>query len=154
MAIDYATVVGKLRLRCGDISDLPFLDDATYNSVYEENDADLNRAAKQCATYILAQLSFKTHRKLAQLEVWGKESFDSYKEFLLLTINNPAFMSIAPIAYSGYSEDPHKIIQFQQDWNKEFLTGTQSQQMALDAAHSPNQDTLYGPAAYSYPITI
>lgn len=144
--IDYSTVVGKLRMRVGDISDLPYLPDSVYTAVYAEEDSNLARAAQSCAKMILVQLSFNTHRRMSvQLEVWGAESYRNYRDFLLLTVTNPAFMSIAPIPYSGSGTDAHPLIQFASDWNKNFPQGTQSQQLAFDASISPNDGSLYGP---------
>ena len=142
--IDYNTPTGKLRMRLGDISDIPFLPDSLYESVYAENDNNLQRSVVTCGSMILAQLSFKTHRKMAALEIWGSEGFKNYSEFLVLTLNNPAFMQISPLPYSGTSGVTHPLIQFQQDWNKNYTTGTQSQQLAADALYSPNDGSLYG----------
>lgn len=143
MAIDITTNVGKLRLRCGDVSDLPFLNDLVYLQAYTDSQDNLPRAAKLCAQYILAQLAFRTHKKLASLEIWGGDAFVHYKEFLMLTINNPAFMDISPIPVSS-SADLSPMLQFQNDWNRSFTGGTQSQQLAVDAALSPNDGSLYG----------
>lgn len=143
MLIDYATPVGKLRCRLGDITDLPFLPDSIYQAVYDENDSNLNRAVIVCGQMILAQLSFKTHRKLAQLEVWGESGFKQFKEFLMLTVKDPAFMNISPIPYSASGTALHPLLQFASDWNKGFPI-TNSQQLAHDASISPNDGSLYG----------
>ncbi|MGZ8888044.1 MAG: hypothetical protein ACXW1D_00645 [Halobacteriota archaeon] len=96
------------------------------------------------ANYILGTLSHQTHRKMNQLEIWGAESFKNYKDFLLLTVKDPAFMDLSPIPYGAVSDDVNPIVQFQQDWNKNFYSGTESQQTAINAARSPNDGTLYG----------
>lgn len=133
-------------MRLGDVSDLPFLPDSLYDAVYAEQDSNLNRAVVACGQMILAQLAFKTHRRMSvQAEVWGKEAFDSYKTFLLMTIKDPSFMNIAPLPYSGSGTDLHPLVQFQQDWNQNYYRGTQSQQLAVDASISPNDGSLYGP---------
>lgn len=147
--IDPSTDIGKLRLRVADYSDLVFLPDAVYSQTLEDNDNNLTKCATIIATYILGILSLKTHRKLAQLEVWGGEAFKNYKDFLLLTVTNPAFMSIAPIPYSSSSTDLSAIQQFQNDWNKNYANGTQSQQLASDALNSPNDGSLYGNTNYN-----
>lgn len=149
MTIDYSTAVGKLRMRLGDVSDLPFLSDAIYSAVYTEEGSNLNRAVVTCGTMILAQLSYKAHRKMGlQLEIWGKEMFDSYKEFLLLTVSNPAFMTFSPIP-AGTTDEFNTLVQFQSDWNKNYFSGTQSQQLASDGLASANQGGLYGPTSDS-----
>lgn len=145
MALDPTTNIGKLRLRVADYSDLPYLPDAVYQSVLDDNDDNLPRSATTIATYILGMLAHKTHRKLGlQLEVWGAEAFENYKEFLLLTVTNPAFMNISPIPYAT-TDEFSPILQFASDWNKNFTTGTESQQLAFNASISPNDGSLYGP---------
>lgn len=143
MAIDYTTNIGRLRLRIADVSDLPFLPDAVYTQVLADNSNNLPRSAITLATYILGMLAFKSHRKMAQLEVWGKESFDSYKEFLLLTTNNPAFMDISPVPPNIFGTDLHPLMQFTKDWNQNFSSGTQSQQLHWDALGSPNNSDTW-----------
>jgi len=133
MAIDFSTDVGKLRLRTADISDLPYLPDSVYTQVLAEEDGNLPRAAKIIATYILGILSHKTHRKLNQLEVWGSEAFSQYKQFLLLTVTNPSFMDISPVPVNVFGDCAHPLIQFQQDWNNNYVGFTQSQQMSMSA---------------------
>lgn len=142
--IDPTTPLGVLRLRCADVSDLPFLPDSVYTQTLTDNNNSLPRSAIICATYILGMLAFRTHRKLSTLEVWGAEAFANYKEFLLLTVKDPAFMTISPVPYSGSGDALSNIIQFQSDWNKGYYTGTQSQRLAVDAAISPNDGSLYG----------
>lgn len=144
--IDPTTNLGKLRLRCGDIGDLPYLPDAVYTQTLSDNGGNLADAAKTCATYILAQLAFKTHRKMSlQLEIWGKEAFDSYKEFLILTTTNPSFMDFNPVPWGASGDTLDALLQFQADWNKQYYNGTQSQKMALDADIGPNDGSRYGP---------
>lgn len=141
--IDYSTAAGKLRMRLGDISSLPFLPDSVYEAVYTENGNNLQRSVIACGSMILAQLSFKTHRKLAQLEVYGAEAFENYRSFLMLTIKDPAYMSVSPIPYSASGTALHPLLQFANDWNKGFPI-TDSQQLAHNASISVNDGSLYG----------
>jgi len=140
--IDYDTPVGKLRMRLGDISDLPFLPDSVYLGVYNDCGKNLNKAVVQCGSMILGQLSYKTHRRMNQLEVFGNEAFKQFKEFLILTVKNPSFMDLSPIPLST-SAELNPLIQFQQDWNKNFTNGTESQQLAFNATLSPNLGGVY-----------
>lgn len=137
MAVDFSTDIGRVRLRCGDISDLAYLPDQVYAQAITDSNGNLPQAAKTCATYILGMLSFRDHRKLAQLEVFGN-SFKQYKEFLILTVKDPAFMEIAPVPYNTFGTTPHPLIMFTQDWNNNFAAGTQSAQMSWDALGGPN----------------
>lgn len=143
--IDYSTPEGKLRMRLGDTSDIPFLPSSVYSSVYEEQGENLPASAKALGSMILAQLAFKTHRKMGlQLEIWGKEAFDSYSKFLIMTVTNPAFMDISPLPYSAASDCPSPILLFQESWNRNFTKGTEGQQLNLNALYSPNEGGEYG----------
>ncbi len=144
MSLDPTSNIGKLRLRVADYSDLPYLPDSVYQATLEDNSFNLPRSAKVIAQYILGMLAHKTHRKLAQIEVWGAEAFKNYKEFLLLTISNPAFMDISPIPTGTTKDIMNPIIQFQGDWNKNFTLGTESQQLAVNALYSWNDGSTYG----------
>lgn len=144
--IDPTTDIGRLRLRTGDISSIPYLPDSVYTQTLLENSNNLPTTAKICATYILAQLSYKVHRKQGlQLEVFGKEAFDSYKEFLLLTLKDPAFMTTAPpVPYGGSTVTPASYAQFVSDWKKLYYRGAEDQQNAFGASVSPNDGGLLG----------
>lgn len=141
--IDYSTDIGKLRMRIADVSDLPFLPDSVYAGVLAEKSGNLNASAIALASMILGQLAFKTHRKLQQLEVWGGDAFKAYQSFLVMTVKDPAFMNCSPIPYAAGTSTTHPLIQFANDWNKNFPI-TQSQQLAFDASNSPNDGSVYG----------
>lgn len=116
MIIDPSTPLGKIRLRIGDWADLPILPDAVIESALADSDDNVPRAASLCAQYILGTLTAKTHRKLANIEVWSNEQFSNYVAFIKLTIFNPHNMSLAPIPYSSSTQD-HPLIMFAADWN-------------------------------------
>lgn len=131
-------------MRLGDTSDLPYLPSGIYNSVYAESGNNLNKAVVTCGMMILAQLSYKTHRKLSlQLEVFGKEAFDSFRTFILMTVKEPAFMTVSPIPYSSVSAN--ELATFASDWNRGYYEGTASQQLAFIASTSPNDGSRLGP---------
>ena len=147
--IDPTTNLGKLRLRVADFSDIPYLPDSVYNQTLVDTNNNLAESAKICAMYILGTLAFKTHRKMGlQLEIFSGEAFEHYKEFLLLTVSNPAFMSYAPLAQSS-TTDSNILADFVSDWNRGYYAGTQSQSMALDADIGPNDGSRYGPLGYN-----
>lgn len=138
MIIDVSTDLGRLRMRCGDYGDLPYLPDNVYQQALIDTDNNLPVAAKNCATYILGALSFKVHRKIGlQLEVYGAEAFANYKQYLLLILTNPNFMDISPIPYNVNGTTLHPLQQFQKDWNNNYAQVTQSQQLSWDALGSP-----------------
>lgn len=118
--IDPSTPLGKVRLRIGDWSDLPILPDTVINSALTDCQNNVPRASQLCAQYILATLSFKTHRKLAQLETWSNEQFEHYVDFLKLTVLNPNLMTTSPVPYTGMAEIDNPLITFVKDWNSEW----------------------------------
>lgn len=144
MILDPTSDIGKIRLRIGDYSDIPLLPDVVINSAVTDAGGNLPKAAKVCATYILGMLAHKTHRKLNTLEVWGAEAFSNYKQFLMLTIKDPAFMDISPIPYSATSES-NPLLDFQKTWNRNFYAGNETQQSNATASYSPNDGSKYGP---------
>ena len=142
--IDPSTNLGKLRLRCADYGDLPYLPDSVYTQTLTDNNNSLPTSAKICATYILGMLSFKTHRKIGlQLENWSGEAFTQYKSYLLLITTNPNFMDISPIPYNVNGDALHPLIQFSKDWNLNYAQITQSQQMKWDALGSPSSSDTW-----------
>ncbi len=144
--LDPSTDIGRIRLRVGDYSDLEYLPDEVYQSTLDDNAGNLVASASRIAMYILGILSHQTHRKMGlQLEVWGAEAFKNYKEFLILTVSNPAFMQYSPQPYGVSGTTVHPLIQFQNDWNKNYMNGTDSQNLAFTAALSPNDGSKFGP---------
>lgn len=123
-ALDPSTPVGKVRLRIGDWSDLQLLPDVVITSALDDCAQSIPRASQLCSQYILATLTAKTHKKLANVEMWSSEQFANYVQFLKLTILNPAFMAVAPIPYVGAAQ-VHPLIAFQQDWKAGYLPGAQ-----------------------------
>ena len=47
--IDPTTNLGKVRLRCGDFSDVPFLPDSVYEATLADTNNNVVRAAGICA---------------------------------------------------------------------------------------------------------
>ncbi len=133
--IDPTTPTGKLRLRCGDTSDLPILSDAVYEQTYVDSGNSLSRAAVTCAQYILALLSQNTHSKLVQIEVWGAEAFNNYLTYLTKVVLNPNLSQTCPIPYSASNDKVHPLIEFTGDWYGNFHSGTQSEQLAQDSVN-------------------
>jgi hypothetical protein len=141
--IDPSSDLGKLRLRCGDWQDLVWMPDIVYLQTLADNDNNLVKSASICATYILGMLSFRSHIKMAQLESWDSESYVNYKDFLLTTISNPAFMSYSPLPYSS-AMDYSPILSFQKAWNSNFTSGTEGQQLAFTGDTSANDGSRLG----------
>lgn len=119
MSIDWQSSIGKVRLRIGDVSDLPFLPDEVIQGAVDDVSGNLSEAARTCAQYILAQLAFKSHKKMVQLEIWGSEAFSNYRTFLIDTISNPALMSYSSVPYliTDSDEGTSPLKDFVDNWN-------------------------------------
>lgn len=144
MLIDPTTNIGKLRLRVGDYLDLPILPDTVYQSTLDDCNNNLPRSATLLAQYILASLAFSCHERLAIIEVYGSQMFDQYLRFIQATILNPNLMEIAPIPYSGSGDVVHPLIEFQKDWNLNYSSGTQSEQMKITAIGGTANGLTFG----------
>lgn len=137
--LDPTQPIGKMRLRVGDFSDLPLMPDSVYLSALADCNNNVPKASVLVAQYILAMLTGQTHQKLAQIEVFGAEWFQNYLTFVKATILNPNFMDISPMPYVAQIKNEFgqtvelPLVQFQKDWNNNYITTTQSQDMHLMA---------------------
>lgn len=140
--LDPTTPIGKMRLRVGDFSDLPLMPDSVYRSALEDSNNSVPKASVLVATYILAMLTSQTHQKLSQIEVFGSEWFRNYLAFVKATILNPNFMDLAPMPYVAQIRNEFgelvelPLVQFQKDWNANYVSTTQSQDMHETALSS------------------
>lgn len=139
MIIDPTSNVGKIRLRIGDYSEFPFFPDEVYLSALEDSNNSVPKASQLMATYMLALLTSQSHQKLAHIEVYGAEHFQNYLKFVRLIVLNPNFMDLSPMPYvaqvvNEYGEVVElPLVQFQKDWNANYTSLTQSQDMHLTA---------------------
>jgi len=131
MALDPTTPLGKVRLRVGDWADIPILPDIVITTTLTDCQNNVPRAASLCAQYILATLTAKTHKKLAQVEMWSSEQFSNYVKFLQMTVLNPHLSATSPVPYVGDRDQEHPI-----------LTFLREQEENLEAATAPNSVTL------------
>lgn len=140
MILDPTSNIGKMRLRVGDYSDMPIMPDEVYLSALADCNNYLPRASVLVAQYILAALTGQTQQKLAQIEVYGNQWFQNYLAFVKATILNPHLMPYVPLPYVPLLTDQYgnkvdlPLVEFQKDWNANFASGTQSQQMHLTAS--------------------
>lgn len=148
MILDPTSPIGKMRLRVGDFSDLPLMPDSVYESALADSNNSVAKASVLVATYILAMLTGQTHQKLAQIEVFGAEWFNNYLRFVKATILNPNFMDITPMPYVAQIKNEfgevveHPLVQFQKDWNANYISTTQSQDMNFVASIAPGNVPL------------
>jgi hypothetical protein len=139
--LDPTQPIGKMRLRVGDFSDMPLMPDSVYLSALADSNNNIPKASVLVATYILAMLTSQTHQKLAQIEVFGAEWFNNYLAFVKATILNPNFMDITPMPYVAQVTNECgetvelPLVQFQKDWNANYVSTTQSQDMHFEAGY-------------------
>ena len=145
--IDPSSPIGKIRLRIGDWQPLPILPDIVIQSALADCDGNVPRAAALSAQYVLATLTTKTHRKLANLEVWSNEQFSNYVAFIKLTILNPHNMSIAPVPYSG-SPTTHPLTEFVADWNASFGSAEKNLHYVADVERAKTASINYNYTGY------
>jgi hypothetical protein len=149
--LDPTQPIGKMRLRVGDYSDLPLMPDEVYMSALADCNNNVPKASVLVATYILAMLTGQTHQKLAQIEVFGAEWYQNYLSFVKATILNPNFMDISPMPYVAQVTNELgqvvelPLVQFQKDWNNNYVSTTNSQDMHLMAM--PPRTSLSDPFA-------
>ena len=132
MVIDASTNLGRVRLKIGDTSDLPFLPDSVIIQTLTDNNENVNRTVVTCAQYILAMLSYKTHQRLQMIEVWGQEAAKAYKDFILQVILNPNLNQSSPIPYTGASSTTTKnsLIAFTENWENSYVKPTNSEDLS------------------------
>lgn len=155
MVIDPTSPIGKVRLRVGDFSDLPLFVDSVYLSALSDSNQSVPRASVLMCQYILALLTAQTHQKIAQIEVFGAEYFQNYLSFIKATILNPNLFDILPLPYvatylNQYGEVCElPLVQFQKDWNANYISTTASQDMHMTAfaqtvVLTPSSGEIYG----------
>lgn len=118
--IDPTTPLGKVRLRIGDWQDITILPDVVIQSALTDCNNNVPRASTLCAQYILATLTAKTHKRLAQVETWSSEQFENYVQFLRMTVLNPNLATVAPVPYTGTVDEGHPLIAFVDEWNQSY----------------------------------
>lgn len=142
--LDISNTATKLRLRVGDVSDLPIFGDEVYQSALDDCSGSLVRASKLMAQYILATLTMRVHEKLGvHLEVYGAEYTSNYIKFLNATILNPHMMGDVPIPYGAGVDTVHPILQFQADWNANYQSGTEADQLHMTALGASRQNGFF-----------
>ena len=132
--IDPTSLIGQCRLITGDYLDIQRLPDSVYQTSLTKYSYNVNRAARECASFILASLTFSTHEKLGIIETYGEKVFQNYLQYLRLIVSDPAFSSVCPIPYSGSTSSVHPLIKFTKDFNGNFvdLTDSETQELTAD----------------------
>lgn len=124
MPLDPTTAIGKIRLRTGDTNDVPIFPDTVVQSALDDSGGNIYRAASLYAQYVLGALTSRTHRKLAQIEVWSSEQFSNYIKFIQATILNPNLAAVSPVPYVGDRDQQHPLEKFMEDWRAGYQPGS------------------------------
>lgn len=143
--IDPTTAIGMVRLRIADVSDVPYLSDTVIQSSLDNASGNVAKASTVCALYVLGIISQQVDRRMGlQLVVNGSQAYKAYKDFLLTTVSNPYLIDFSPIPWAAESCQLPDLVQFASDFKRNFIRNSESQQLAVDAAFSPNKGDLFG----------
>ena len=115
--IDINSPIGLLRMRCGDVRDIPILPDEVYSQALAEKNGNMKSAAILCGNYILAQLAFDGQQQMGIITVYGNHVFQQYKEYLMLMVKDPGLSEISPIPYSG-DGGVSPLVRFTKNWHR------------------------------------
>lgn len=92
----------RVRLIVGDIAtEFEYLSDETYEYLLDKYDGNETAAALEAARYILGSLAKYSRQRTGDIEVYGAEMFENYKDFLLELIKNPQLLFDRAQAYAG-----------------------------------------------------
>lgn len=95
------SVTDRLRLIVGDtMTEFEYLSDETYEYLMDKNKSE-TAAALEAARYILGSLTRFSRQRTGDIEVYGREMFQNYKEFLVELLRNPQMLLDRAQAYAG-----------------------------------------------------
>lgn len=137
MVLDLTQNEDKIRLRVGDYNEPLLLPTSVYTATLADNNNNVNKCVPIIATYILAIFAQRSHKKLSYIEVWGSETYNNYKDWLLKVVMNPMLSQSSPIPYAGAVTEKNQMIQFTEDWNKSFVGYTELQELHEIAENDP-----------------
>ena len=58
-----------------------------------------------------------------QIESFDDQAFQQFRQFIIDTVSNPAFMNISPIAITTGIDEKSPLIEFQKLWNAGYVCG-------------------------------
>lgn len=93
--------IHAMRLKVGDIHDVPYFEDQTYQDYLTINNGNVNRASVDIAFAILGKLSRNTREKFSIIEVYGNDYFNNYSAFLKQFILDPRYSFEIAMPYAG-----------------------------------------------------
>lgn len=89
------SAIDRMRLTVGDIfTDMEYLQDDVYDYLLDKYTTNEGKAALEAARYILALLARNARERAGEIEVYGREFFQNYKEFLVLIITDVNFSTV------------------------------------------------------------
>lgn len=98
------SALDRVRLVVGDcFDDMEYLQDDVYDFLLDKHADSEAKASLEAARYILALLTRNARERAGEIEVYGREFFQNYKEFLVLILSDSNFVSSTynAIPYAG-----------------------------------------------------
>lgn len=108
------SAIDRMRLTVGDVfCDMEYLQDDVYDYLLDKYTNNEGKASLEAARYILALLARNARERAGEIEVYGREFFQNYKEFLLLIVNDINFSTVTynaiPFAGGISKSDMYKL---------------------------------------------
>lgn len=93
MAIDtdLSTPLDQVRAIIGD-TDGNLITDQTINALLLANSDNINKTAIQCLQFIVADLAKRTREEVGDVEIYGNQLYEQYRDLLDDLLKDPAFM--------------------------------------------------------------
>lgn len=95
------SALDRIRLAVGDTLPQPILDDDTYQWLLDKYQDNETRAAIDAAQMILFNLTRYVRERTGDIEVYGGNFFDNYRDALMEWLRNPNLSSIVAMPYAG-----------------------------------------------------
>ena len=99
--IDPSVAEDRIRLACGDTSDIPYLTDDIYTYCLATQNNNEPAAIRMAAQMILAQLAYGSHQRLDKIEQWGSEAYQNYLSYIKQVIANPSYNALGGVFVGG-----------------------------------------------------
>lgn len=91
----------RIRLKIGDVNDLQYFPDNIYQYYLSVNSNNESKTAKDMAMMILALLARNAKERLVQIEVYGTDYFNNYRQFLYDFLKDPRTSFQVAMPYAG-----------------------------------------------------
>lgn len=96
------SAVDRVRLIVGDtMTEIEYLSDDTYEYLLTKHNNNETASALEAARYILGSLARYSRQRTGDIEVYGAEMFNNYKDFLVELLRNPQMLLDRAGVYAG-----------------------------------------------------